>query len=154
MRFLSIFPRKDIRQKTQSPQTLLPTLWQEVEEIGLHQTMPIFCAFETAKRRTYLENVYRIGFGNNKMEVINFKTVHEINQTVFVVKDGAIKTATITGVLFTDFPYQYKLIDAESNVLFRDEDNVFDTVEKAIKDLVLRYTERLAAQYDADLAKI
>lgn len=114
--------------------------------------MPIFCAFETAKRRAYLENVYRIGFGSNKMEVINFKTVHE--QTVFVVKDGAIKTATITGVLFTDFPYQYKLIDAESNVLFRDEDNVFDTVEKAIKDLVLRYTERLATQYDADLAKI
>lgn len=154
MRFLSIFPRKDIRQKTQSSQTLLPILWQEVEEIDLHQTMPIFCAFETAKRRTCLENVYRIGFGNNNMEVINFKTVHEINQTVFVVKDGAIKTATITGVLFTDFPYQYKLIDAESNVLFRDEDNVFDTVEKAIKDLVLRYTERLAAQYDADLAKI
>ena len=93
-------------------------------------------------------------FSRETMEVINFKTVHEINQTVFVVEDERIKTATITGVLFTDFPYQYKLIDAESNVLFRDEDNVFDTVENAIKDLVLRYTERLAAQYDADLAKI
>ena len=88
------------------------------------------------------------------MEVINFKTDHEINQTVFVVKDDEIKTATITGVLFTDLPYQYKLIDAESNVLFRNEDNVFDTVENAIKDLVLRYTEILAARYDADLAKI
>ena len=88
------------------------------------------------------------------MEVINFNTVHEINQTVFVVEGERIKTATIAGVLFTDFPYQYKLIDAESNVLFRDEDNVFDTVEKAIKDLVLKYTEWLAAQYDADLAKI
>lgn len=103
--------------------------------------MPGFLALETAKRRTYLENVYRIRFGDNKMEVINFKTVHEINQTVFVIKDGEIKTATITGVLFTDFLYQYKLVDAESNVLFRDEDNVFDTVENAIKDLVLRYTE-------------
>ena len=99
-------------------------------------------------------SILMFNFSRETMEVINFKTVHEINQTVFVVKDGEIKTATITGVLFTDFPYQYKLIDAESNVLFRDEDNVFDTVEKAIKDLVLRYTERLAAQYDADLAKI
>lgn len=93
-------------------------------------------------------------FSRETMEVINFKTVHEINQTVFVVEDERIKTATITGVLFTDFPYQYKLIDAESNVLFKDEDNVFDTVEKAIKNLVLRYTEWLAEQYDADLAKI
>lgn len=93
-------------------------------------------------------------FSRETMEVINFKTVHEINQTVFVVEDERIKTATITGVLFTDLPYQYKLIDAESKVLFRDEDNVFDTVEKAIKDLVLRYTEWLAEQYDADLAKI
>ena len=93
-------------------------------------------------------------FSRETMEVINFKTVHEINQTVFVVEGERIKTATITGVLFTDFPYQYKLIDAGSNVLFRDEDNVFDTVEKAIKDLVLRYTEWLAEQYKADLAKI
>lgn len=102
-----------------------------------------------------MENIYFVGYTIRlKMEVINFKTVHEINQTVFIIKDCEIKTATITGVLFTDFPYQYKLIDAECNVHFRDEDNVFDTVEQAIKDLVLRYTERMAARYDADIAKI
>ena len=69
------------------------------------------------------------------MEVINFKTVHEINQTVFVVKDGAIKTATITGVLFTDFPYQYKLIDAESNVLFRTRTTFLIPLKKPSKTL-------------------
>lgn len=88
------------------------------------------------------------------MEVINFKTKHEIGQTVYVhLGNGDIREVCIIGILFTNDGYQYRVWQTGLDI-YRKEEALFDTVEEAIKDAVREYTFIKAEQYKADLAKI
>ena len=80
---------------------------------------------------------------NIKMEVINFKTKHEINQTVYIVNNGIILETKVKGVLFTEAPYQYKLLDKNGGVFFVYEEDVSGSIEQAIEKAVLQHKEKL-----------
>lgn len=87
------------------------------------------------------------------MEVINFKTKHEINQTVYIVNNGIILETKVKGVLFTEAPYQYKLLGKDGGVFFVYEEDVSDSIEQAIEKAVLQHKEKLQREYFPPKAK-
>lgn len=87
------------------------------------------------------------------MGVINFKTKHEINQTVYIVNNGIILETKVKGVLFTEATYQYKLLDKNCEVFFVYEEDVSNSIEQAIEKAVLQYKEKLQRNYLPSKAK-